>query len=99
MTEVGASYGRLICGWLGVVDTASLLPAAGALQAGLAAAVGVTPTGEHGLYRSSIIYRHKSHTMFTRCYRRGDRSRAATIASYPADVGRTIDKRCLNVAG
>jgi len=51
VTEVGALYRRLICGWLGVVDTASLLPAAGAMQAGLAAEVGVTSTGAggHGL--------------------------------------------------
>ena len=52
---MGALYGLLICGWLGVVDTASLLPAAGAMQAGLAAAVAVTSTGGHGLYRSSSI--------------------------------------------
>jgi len=63
VTEVGALYGRLICGWLGVVGawsthatvSASVLPAAGSMQAGLAAAVGATSTGGgHGLHRSSI---------------------------------------------
>jgi len=49
VTEVGALYRLLICGWLGVVDTASLLPAAGAMQAGLAAAVGAPSMGVHGL--------------------------------------------------
>jgi len=48
VTDVGVLYGRLICGWLGVVDTVSLLPAAGATQAGLAAAVGATSTGGTG---------------------------------------------------
>jgi len=37
-----------------VVDTANLLPAAGPMQTGLAAAVGARSTGgEHGLQRSS----------------------------------------------
>jgi len=35
--------------------TASLLPVAGAMQAGLAAAVGATSTGDHGMHRSSIV--------------------------------------------
>ena len=46
---------RLAGRGLGVVDTAILLPAADAMQAGSAAAVGVTWTGRHGLYRSSTV--------------------------------------------
>jgi len=38
---------------LGVVNTASLLCAAGGVHGGLAAAVGATSTGCHGLYCSS----------------------------------------------
>ena len=47
---------RAARGWLcvlGVVDTANLLRAAGAMHGGLAAAVGATSTGGHGFYRSS----------------------------------------------
>jgi len=51
VTEVGALWSpdlQLAERGLGVVDTASLLPAADAMQAGSAAAVSVTSTGATG---------------------------------------------------
>jgi len=63
---MGVLYGRLICGWLGVVDTASLLPAAGAMQAGLAAEVGATSTGATGCTAIIVIKLQRSARQLTK---------------------------------
>ena len=61
---------RLAGRGLGVVDTASLLSAAGAMQAGLAAAVGATSTGGTGCTALVEVTRENSVSLTIQQQRR-----------------------------